>query len=54
MRSTDSTYSSVYNKFEQPIDRIDNDTHTLDKQQTRVSVTFINIFPVMCLVKCLI
>ena len=53
MRSTDSTYSPV-NKFEQPIDRIDNDTHTLDKQQTHVSVTFINIFHVIRLVKCLI
>ena len=35
MRSTDSTYSPV-NKIEQPIDRIDSDTPTLDKQQTHV------------------
>ena len=35
MRSADSTYSPV-NKIEQPIDRIDSDTPTLDKQQTHV------------------
>ena len=40
----DSNYSHV-NKIDQPIDLIDIDTPTLEKiTNTRVSVTFINIF----------